>query len=85
MCCTLFVHAQPVTSQICFWPCRKWRTIFTPEGLFQTLNAALSAIEFAKKKHSAMLKKVKTAYLAEKLKIQNWFHKHFKKISLLVF
>ena len=49
-----------------FRPCTKWRTIFTPVGLFQTLNAALSAIEFAKRKHSAMLKKVKTAYLAEK-------------------
>ena len=39
-------------------------------GLFQTLNAALSAFEFAKK-DSVMLKKVKTAYLAEKLKTQN--------------
>ena len=54
-----------------FWPRTKWRTIFTPVGLFQTLNAALSTIEFAKKKHSAMLKKVKIAYLAEKLKTQN--------------
>ena len=60
-----------------FWPCTKWRKIFTRVGLFQTLNAALSSIEFAKK-HSAMLKNVKTAYLAEKLKI--WFHKHFNAL-----
>ena len=53
-----------------FWPYTKWRTIFTPVGLFETLNAALSALEFAKK-HSAMLRELKTAYLAEQLRTQN--------------
>ena len=53
-----------------FWPYTKWRTIFTPVGLFETLNAALSALEFAKK-HSAMLRELKTAYLAEQLRTEN--------------
>ena len=64
-------EATYTTSDVTDLFCTKWRTNVTRVGLFQKLNAVLSAVEFEEKKHTAMLKKAETTYLAEKIKTQN--------------